>query len=148
MVIFNAAVPHKVRLEYLSETGSELGLIPTGVYVQSVEFSSANNVTVTGYVWQRFAPGLPPWVLPAAGEAGFILPESETTALNRAYEREDETGRLVGWYFKAVLRQEFDYSHHPFDSEVVWVRLWPSQIARPFGAPAMEEGRKLIETIG
>jgi hypothetical protein len=48
--------------------------IPTGAFVQSVKFSDANDVSITGYVWQRYGPATPPTlthgvVLPEAGNA-------------------------------------------------------------------------------
>lgn len=45
--------------------------IPTGVFLQSVEFLDSNNVEVSGYVWQRYAADFP-----AEVERGFVLPET------------------------------------------------------------------------
>ena len=92
--------------------------VPTGVFVQSIEFSSANNVILTGYVWQKK-------VKDVQGDRtslyGLIFPEAESLDLNKAYENEE----VVGWYFTTTLRQQFDYSKYPFDREDVWIRLWP-----------------------
>lgn len=95
--------------------------IPTGVFVQSVEFTNASNVVVSGYVWQKYDGSVP------AGVArGFVLPE----ALEEAHEAEEverfvENGvEVVRWYFHATLRQHFDYGRYPFDRQDVWLRLW------------------------
>ena len=74
--------------------GEERLVIPTGVFIQSVEFVTANNVEVSGYVWQRYARSIPPDL-----ERGIVLPE----ALEDAYEarevfRYDEGGdEVIGW---------------------------------------------------
>jgi len=39
-------------------------------------------------------------------------------------------GNVTGWYFRAVLRQQFDYSKYPFDREDVWIRLWHNDFYR------------------
>ena len=95
--------------------------IPTGVFLQSLEFSSANNVIVTGYVWQNYST-----VKGDEISRGFILPEAESVDINEAYQDDNVTG----WYFWAVLRQPFDYSKYPFDREDVWIRLWHKDFHR------------------
>ncbi|WP_394698067.1 cache domain-containing protein [uncultured Methanolobus sp.] len=90
--------------------------IPTGIFIQSLEFSSGNDVIVTGYVWQKHTEGVNDDYV-----QGVIFPESETTnVIYKAYEKENVTG----WYFETTLREQFDYITYPFDVETVWIRLW------------------------
>jgi hypothetical protein len=95
--------------------------VPTGVFVQSIRFSSANNVVLTGYIWQKLRPG-------SSGEivSGIVFPEAETIDMQEAYK----VGEVTGWYFAATLRQQFDYSKYPFDREDVWIRLWHKEFHR------------------
>ena len=95
--------------------------VPTGIFLQSIEFSSANNVIVTGYIWQKYSDGMLDDI-----SSGFIFPEAESIDVEEAY-REDG---VIGWYFRAVLRQPFDYSQYPFDREDVWIRLWHKDFHR------------------
>jgi len=94
--------------------------IPTGVFVQSVEFITANNVVLTGYIWQRFedtgATDLP---------EGFIMPEADTLEVKEAYRRIGDGETVIGWQFRVTLRQTFSYARFPLDWESVWIRLWP-----------------------
>jgi hypothetical protein len=99
--------------------------VPTGVFVQSVRFTGANNVLLTGYIWQTVEPGSG-----LDGPPGVIMPEAEASAINETYRSED--GRTTGWYFEATLRQPFSYTKFPFDREDVWIRLWPGDL-RGFG---------------
>ncbi len=95
--------------------------VPTGVFVQSVRFTGANNVVLTGYVWQRSIAGID-------GLPGIIFPEAEEISIEPAYE----SAGVKGWYFETTLRQQFDYSRYPFDREDVWIRLWPGRFDQRF----------------
>ena len=120
--------------------------IPTGVFIQSVEFSSANNVTVTGYIWQKYPEEsqvdpqhkeLLNRIIPFPSEAGsapspgFVLPEAESISVSEAYRQPTADGGVViGWDFRSVLRQRFDYSKYPFDRAEVWLRMWHTDFDR------------------
>jgi hypothetical protein len=94
--------------------------VPTGVFIQSIEFSSASNVVVTGYIWQKYADNFP-----ADVARGFVLPEAEDAYdATEAYTKTVSGGELIGWYFKATLRQQFFYADYPFDRQDVWLRMW------------------------
>ncbi|HEY8351575.1 MAG TPA: hypothetical protein VIK87_03435 [Sphingomonadales bacterium] len=97
--------------------------LPTGLFVQSVEFVSANNVKLTGYVWQRITPAL------AHVTPGVILPEAESIEIEEAYRRPEGQGEIIGWRFAATIRQSFDVSRFPLDREAIWLRLWPQDFA-------------------
>lgn len=99
--------------------------VPTGVFVQSIEFSSANNVTLTGYIWQKYSAGSHSGL-----DHGFVLPEASSSEIIPAYERKQKDGETVGWFFKATLRQDFNYSHYPFDRQNVWLRIWHKNFYR------------------
>ncbi len=55
----------------LGAKAAALPHIPTGAFVQSVEFSGANDVKVSGYLWQRYARNVP-----AGLKRGVALPEA------------------------------------------------------------------------
>ncbi len=93
-------------------------VIPTGVFVQSIEFTTTNNVLITGYVWQRLAPEISDKVSP-----GLIFPEAEEIEYEESYSY--SVGDVTAWYFRASIRQLFDYDRYPFDREDIWIRLWP-----------------------
>ena len=93
--------------------------VPTGVFIQSIEFSTANNVIVTGYIWQKYHErahrGLSREV---------VMPEAETFETKPAYSKPEGRHQLIGWYFRATLRQNFEYEDYPLDRQSVWLRLW------------------------
>lgn len=107
--------------------------IKTGIFIQSLSFSSASDVNISGYLWQHYIDGLHDDVKPADGEVGFILPEQVMSGSDivpvLAYRRQTSDGEVLGWYFEATLRQAFDYSKYPFDHKTVWVRIWPKDFS-------------------
>ena len=67
-----------------SDNREDQVLVPTGIFLQSLEFSSANNVIVTGYIWQNYS-GIPDTV-----SKGFVFPEAEQTNIEEALlDKED-----------------------------------------------------------
>ncbi len=99
--------------------------IPTGIFVQSIEFSSANNVVLTGYVWQHYHDGYHKDL-----SRGIVMPEAEALEIEEAYRRKEQATELIGWYFRVTLRQNFDYGHYPLDRQSVWIRLWHQDFDR------------------
>ena len=94
--------------------------IPTGVFVQSLEFQDANDVFVTGYIWQKYDKNIPQTV-----SRGFILPEAVDPNVTEIHRHQDQNFEVIVWYFEAKLRENFDYSKYPFDVKDVQIRLWP-----------------------
>jgi len=127
----------------------DLQFIKTGIFVQSLQFSSASDVNISGYIWQKYdcdeqfqsaktkdiktvadcSKQTTP--IPKQGEVGFILPEQLDTAGNittqEVYRALSETEEwiVVSWYFESTLRQAFKYRPYPFDHRIVRIRLWP-----------------------
>lgn len=97
--------------------------IKTGVYIQSVSFNSANNVTLTGYIWLTY-----PKTLAKNQNNLFILPEAINPrgVYERVdYQTSDKDTVTKAIYFDAVTRQDFDYKKYPFDSKVIWLHIQP-----------------------
>ncbi len=115
IVVFDMADVETVMLN--SDTNPKAFRIPTGVFIQSIEFSTSNDITMTGYVWQNIS-GL------SAEKASprFSFPESKESTVEKAYVDEDKN--IVGWRFTTTLRQQFDYSRYPFDEENIWIKFW------------------------
>lgn len=99
--------------------------VPTGVFIQSAEFSGTYNVTVTGYVWQKYKKGEHDGI-----SRGFTLPEATSASVEESYRRKEGDTELIGWYFSATLRQRFNYNMYPMNRESVWIRLWHKDFDR------------------
>jgi hypothetical protein len=73
---------------------------------------------MTGYVWQKILNTSTDYESPS-----FNFPESvsEESTIEKAYE--DKAEGVVGWRFRTILRQQFNYSRYPFDREDVWIKI-------------------------
>ncbi|MFT5118340.1 MAG: hypothetical protein ACI9NY_001878, partial [Kiritimatiellia bacterium] len=104
--------------------------IKTGIFIQSLDFSSSSQVHVTGYIWQRYQHRIDDDIKPKLGEAGFILPEQvDSNEAKEVYRIQYENEELIGWYIDATLRQPFNYKNYPFDHKTIWVRMWAKKFS-------------------
>ena len=96
-------------------------LIPTGVFIQSIEFTSSFDPVVSGYIWQVYGPDVP-----ADVARGFTLPDGSDMQSAEAYRVTRGAAQVIGWSFRATLRQSFRYDTYPFDRHFFWVRVFPA----------------------
>jgi len=97
--------------------------VKTGIYLTHMEFASANNVAVSGYVWQIYPPETPKEL-----QKGIVFPEAVNGGydnMQQAYDVTKPDGtEILGWHFDLTFRQRFDYGKYPFDQQDVWIRMW------------------------
>ncbi len=102
-------------------------MIKTGFFIQNVKFSSANDLNVTGYFWQKIKDTTALTSKYQGNTLATIVkpdfPEAESLTLDLI---SDDKG-VVLWYFSAEIRQSFDYSNYPFDEEAIWLRVRPKK---------------------
>lgn len=112
-------------------------ITPTGLILQSIDFLDANNVVITGYIWQNIS---------AAGTEknfpDFIFPDSKETTIEKAYVNKDKS--IIGWHFRTTLRQQFDYSRYPFAREEISIRVVSNNPAGNFFIPDFDSYKSLI----
>jgi len=99
--------------------------IPTGIVLQSAEFKGPYTVQMSGYIWQKYADSLPKDL-----DKGVVLPEAESTTFTKVYETHQDNESLIGWNFKATVREQFDYGTYPLGRQQLWVRLWAVDFER------------------
>ncbi|MDP2572748.1 hypothetical protein Q8W40_11185 [Vibrio penaeicida] len=96
--------------------------VPTGVFIHSMHFDSANDIYFNGYLWQKFPKGLD------IGEGQtFIFPEEVKGIKVPVVEHDVLVGneRVIVWYFEVLARQPFNYSHYPLDHKTAWLKILP-----------------------
>ena len=135
----NLALVHSFKENYIIQSmrqGVVLPIyIPTGLFIQSIKFNNSNDVTLTGYVWQKYDLDIYEEI-----NAGIVFPEAidsefeEERYRNSAKSSGDEDKPdgviLKRWYFKTTLRERFDYRLFPFDRQSVRIRLWHKDFDR------------------
>ena len=102
-----------------------------------MEFLNANDVLITGYIWQNIS-GLGVW----KDVPDFIFPDSKETIIEKVYVNKN-TG-FIGWRFKTTLHQQLDYSKYPFDREDIWIRVLSNNSAENVLVPDFNSYNSLI----
>jgi hypothetical protein len=108
--------------------------IPTGLYIESVRFKGPYDVNVSGYIWQRYANDLPQDL-----DKDFVMPEAEYVRSSEVYRTQQGNEELIGWWFQATLREQFDYHRYPLGRNQIWLQLWHKDFERNvYLAPDLE----------
>ena len=111
--------------------------IPTGFFIKSMGFLNADDVLITGYIWQNIS-SLGTW----KDVPDFYFPDSKETIIEKVYVNRDKG--VIGWRFKTTLHQQFDYSKYPFDREDVWLGLLSNNSAENVLIPDFDSYNSLI----
>ena len=94
--------------------------IPTGLYLDSIEFNNANDVLVTGRLWQKYPIDYPKELIKGVqiGHAkGVKFVQTDTYSAN--------DHEVVQWSFQADLRVKLDYSRYPLEVEQIAMKVLP-----------------------
>ena len=95
--------------------------VPTGVFIDSIEFVGSNNVNFSGYIWQKYTDG----IVQKGLSRGFILPEAKSTKIVESYYLKENHTEVIGWHFQATVLHQFDYTKYPFDNRELNLRISP-----------------------
>jgi len=90
--------------------------IPTGIYLQSLEYLTSNDLKAVGYVWLKFPTGNKDVVI---NEPTF--PEATSIEMKEVSRRNSEEYDVIRWRFELTLRENFDYSKYPLDRPDIWI---------------------------
>ena len=90
-----------------------------GLFIESLKFSSANDVEVSGHVWQKI-----PFKSKDSIKPGIIFVDAVgVVTLEKRYSKSYDSHELHGWYFEVILREPFSYSDYPIDHKTVWIKI-------------------------
>ena len=103
--------------------------IPTGVFLEHINYKSANQIALSGFVWQVYDSAMKGKI-----PEEIFFPQTEPTAeaveFRDAFRRTEKGKEIIGWYFRTSIRQGFNYSTYPLDKQVISIRLWHPDISK------------------
>ena len=104
--------------------------VPTGIYVERMEFQDSYNLNAGGKIWQKY-----PLDIAEDVTIGVNLPQmspfSEASYIEEAYRKvveskEDTPGYLlVGWDFRVTLLLNLNYADFPLDKRHINIEITP-----------------------
>lgn len=93
--------------------------IPTGIVLHTIQFGGPNDVTIGGYIWQKYPENLDPEIA-----RGFVFPQrGGWDIVTKVYHRHEHGMEIVGWQVLVPLREAFNPAKYPFDNEDIQIRL-------------------------
>ncbi|MCX5813832.1 MAG: cache domain-containing protein [Proteobacteria bacterium] len=110
---------HSYSKEFIQRGAGEPKYVPTGIFIRSAEFSGANKILMSGYIWQKYNNKTHKDI-----SRGFILPDAiGDIKISEAYSFMQKDMRVIGWYFQATLYGRLDYSRYPVDYERLGIQI-------------------------
>ncbi|MGL1885303.1 MAG: cache domain-containing protein [Reichenbachiella sp.] len=87
--------------------------VPTGIFVESLQFVDSYTISIRGELWQKWPSHLAKFY-----EPGFRFPQEAEAGLvriNKISEKVERKHVVHTWSFKLNLKMPLDYSKYPFD---------------------------------
>lgn len=94
--------------------------VATGLYIDTIEFSNANDVVVTGRVWQKYPKSYPTDLV-----KGVQLGHAKNVKFTKTATRIENGSEVAQWSFQADLQVQLDYSRYPLEVDQLTMQLLP-----------------------
>jgi len=94
--------------------------IPTGIFIDAIKPGSANDVTVTGRIWQKYPASFPDHM-----EKKFHIGRAKNIKITKTDIHKTGNGEIVHSQFQADLRTQLDYSRYPLEVEHIGIQILP-----------------------
>lgn len=104
--------------------------VPTGIYIERMDFKDSYNVNLGGVLWQKYATDIADDVKIGV-RFPQISPFAESSYFEESYRKVvvPKVGSagylLVGWDFRITLRLDLDYADYPFDKRHLDIHIAP-----------------------
>lgn len=100
--------------------------IPTGVYIQALDFPDPTSAQLNGYVWQYYPDSVGDDVV-----RGVVFPQrtGPEATFDEVLRMRQGDGEVIVWYFGMIFKQRFDPARFPFDSRDIALRLAAADVS-------------------
>jgi hypothetical protein len=99
--------------------------LPTGIVIESAEFSDENEVILSGYLWQKYDDDVHQKIA-----RDFILHEVESIKITGVERHKENQTEMIRWYFDSTVHLQFYYSKYPFDRTEINILIHHKDIDR------------------
>jgi len=108
----------KKRQKKISQANVATIEIPTGIYIDSMEFTNSNNLNITGRIWQKY-----PLTVIDTIEKGVYFENARDFKLSEPSIQTTEKHQNILWRFQAQIREKIDYSRYPLEVEHIGIEV-------------------------
>lgn len=92
--------------------------IPTGIFVNNIQFTSANEIQISAFVWQRFTDTIHDKI-----PRGFILPQATDAEIYEVSRTKEGNTEVILYTVFAKLNQFLQFETYPFDTKALQIQL-------------------------
>lgn len=103
-------------------------VIPTGIFVRSIEFGSSDDAKVSGQIWQRY-PKKSTKKIEQGIKFADAFPAPRAVEMHEVHRQSSETHETVIWDFRVWMDVELDFTAYPFDHHELPIQITPRDVA-------------------
>ena len=116
--------------------------IPTGIFIEAMEFPTASNVFLSGILWQKYDDEAQKYL--EENDKGVIFPEAIKDVITLTSEHEEDNHVVYQWFFQITLKKSFDFSKYPLDKKDLLIRILPKDFEKNIVlTPSLEDYRNI-----
>ncbi len=93
--------------------------VPTGIFINNIQFVASNQIQISAYVWQRFVDGLHDDI-----GRGPLFPQATDITMNEISRIRDGKTETILWELFATLNQFLRFDRYPFDTKALRIQMW------------------------
>jgi len=120
--ILNDAILEDFSIDYIKESLDKKEeppvFVPTGVFIESIDFSTAGTVNLKGIIWQKYYKTVHDDV-----SRHVSIANANEQNLTKFFEKSFGDYTLIEWVFNVSLTSNFDYKKYPFNNQNLWLLL-------------------------
>lgn len=118
----------QTQIKLKAQLQPDVLFIPTGIFIKSLQFQSAETLRITGYAWQKFSNQVQALIPPK--DRGLVFSDALETKLSTPFVEDFESYSLQGQSFDIVLNQAIDYNNYPLNTETLSLRVIPPNFSK------------------
>ncbi len=97
--------------------------LPTGLLITFLEITHENQLILEGFIWQKYDKKF-------NIKKEVSLLNATTFSTEKAYEIDNGNDTIIGWHFKAVALNFFDFWQYPFDKQLLTLNFYHPEIEK------------------
>lgn len=120
--ILNETLLEDFKLDYIKESLNQKEeppiFIPTGIFIESIDFSSTSTVNIKGIIWQKYYK-----VIHDDVSRNISISNANDQTLTKFFEKSFGNYTLIERVFNINISSSFDYKKYPFNNDNMWLQL-------------------------
>ncbi|MGB2691395.1 MAG: hypothetical protein WBC96_02765 [Thermodesulfobacteriota bacterium] len=120
--ILNESLLEDFKLDYIRESLNQKEeppiFIPTGIFIESIDFNSTGTVNIKGILWQKYYK-----VIHDDIDRNVSISNANDQTLTKFFEKSFGNYTLIEWVFNINISSNFDYKKYPFNNENMWLQI-------------------------